>query len=69
MLMKVKRGKSLLPRVAFEVHPAIKEAILEKCHIEGSSLRTVGNFLFKQWLAIPANPEDRISREQCQKNS
>ncbi len=65
MIKESIRGRSILPRIGFEVHPSIKRAIVEKCRIEGVSMRTVGNYLFKQWLAIPAVPDKRI----CQKRA
>lgn len=61
MKNKVVRGQSQLPRINFEVPEQIKDAVIKKCHIEGCTQRTVGILLFKEWLALPAIPEEKIN--------
>lgn len=61
MKNKVVRGISKLPRINFEVPEQIKDAFVRKCRIEGSTQRTVGIYLLKGWLALPAIPEEKIN--------
>lgn len=61
MKNQIIKGQSKLPRINFEVPETIKEAIVNKCRIEGVSQRTVGVLLFKEWLAQPPVPEGHIN--------
>lgn len=60
MKSKAIRGQSKLPRINFEVPEPIKEAIIKKCKIEGTTQRMVGISLFKEWLTVPPVAEGQI---------
>lgn len=61
MLKTNSRGINQYPRINFEVPEKIKDAIVKKCRIEGTTQRMVGLLLFKEWLSLPAVPEEKIN--------